>query len=196
MQRISLGLVDDQDAVRIGFAAGVARDRNTPVIFPMMTAPTVAELNRLCPNLDVVALDLSLDDGSTPAGNVRTLLSTGARVVLYSVGDDMKAIREALGAGALGIVRKSSPFEETMADVRAAAYDAMLDSADVAAAIDTDTAFTGTFLTAGERTVLGLRAAGLTHRHVSSRTGIPVPAIVSGIAEIRAKYVRAQGGDL
>lgn len=196
MQTISLGLVDDQDAIRIGFAAGVARDRNTPVIFPVMTAPTVTELNRLSPNLDVVALDLSLDDGSTPAGNVRSLRSTGARVVLYSVGDDVKAIREALGAGALGIIRKSSPFEETMAAVRAVASDAELDSADIAAAIDSDTAFTGTFLTAGERALLGLRAAGLTHRHMSSHTGIPIPVIVSGIADIRAKYVRAHGGDL
>lgn len=196
MQKISLGLVDDQEAIRIGFATGVSRDRNTPVVFPMVAAPTVAELNRLCPNLDVVALDLSLGDGSTPASNVRELRSTGARVVLYTVGDDMSAIREAVGAGALGIIRKSSPFEDTMEAVRAVASDAMLASADIAAAIDTDTAFTSTFLTAGERTVLGLRAAGLTHRHMSSRTGIPIPAIVSGIAEIQAKYVRAHGGDL
>ena len=183
MQQISLGLVDDQDAIRIGFAAGVARDSNTPVVFPMVTARTIAELNTLCPNLDVVALDLSLGDGSTPASNVRELRSTGARVVLYTVGDDMTAIREALGAGALGIIRKSSPFEGTMAVVRAAASDATLDSADVAAAIDTDTAFTGTFLTAEERTVIALWAAGLTPRHMSSDTGI------------RAQYVRTHGGD-
>ncbi|WP_454698276.1 hypothetical protein [Arthrobacter humicola] len=108
----------------------------------------------------------------------------------------MTAIREAVGAGALGIIRKSAPLEETMAAVRAAASDATLDSADVAAAIDTDTAFTGASLTVEERMVLALWAAGLTPGHMSSRTGIPIPEIVSTIADIRAQYVRAHGGDL
>ena len=67
---------------------------------------------------DVVLLDLSLTDRSRPSENVERLREAGMKVLIFSIGENAALIREALRAGALGLVRKSEPLEHAIEEAR------------------------------------------------------------------------------
>ena len=113
---------------------------------------------------DVVLLDLSLDDGSTPAENLGELSATGARVLVYTSGDRPQLVREASRAGAIGMIRKSAPVAVMVDAVRAAARGEVVASAEWASALDLDTAFDLVLRTAqGDATLDELAAAFRAH---------------------------------
>ena len=55
-------------------------------------------------------LDLTLGDGTTVTENVQAVLDTGSAVLIHSVADRAAAVREALAAGAAGVITKASPM--------------------------------------------------------------------------------------
>ena len=55
-----------------------------------------------------MVLDLSLGDGSTVTENVKRVQATGSAVLVHSIADRVASVREALAAGAAGVIPKSS----------------------------------------------------------------------------------------
>ncbi|WP_218713743.1 hypothetical protein [Arthrobacter sp. BF1] len=112
---IRVGVVDDNEVVRIGFSAAAAMDARhaqTPIKV-IATAESVPKLLQARANVfDVVVLDLHLSDGSEPGDNVRALLAAGYPVLVFSVADNTDAIRSALAAGASGIARKGDDIRQ------------------------------------------------------------------------------------
>ncbi len=65
--------------------------------------------------VDVVVLDLSLGDGSTVTDNVKRVQAAGAAVLVHSIADRVALVREALAAGAAGVIPKSSSTRTVIA---------------------------------------------------------------------------------
>jgi len=134
-------------------------------------------------------LDLTLGDGTTVTENVRRLASAGSSVIIHSVADRPAAVREALAAGAAGVVSKSSPIDEVILAVQAVAHGEPLNNVEWASAVDGDQAFADAQLSAREREVLRLYATGLPLKVVADRLGIAYSTAKENINRVRVKYV-------
>ncbi|MGN7252742.1 response regulator transcription factor [Arthrobacter sp. SAFR-014] len=190
---VRVGVVDDHEAVRIGFAAAASVEAKTaevPVV-AVRLADTVGSLLAGSDGMfDVVALDMSLADGSRPGDNVRRIVQAGYPVLVFSVGDRPDALREALAAGASGVSRKSDDIRDTLNLVRQVADGATIDNQDLAAAIDGDAEFV-VALSDRERETLGLYAAGFTRTQIASRMNVSSNTVGTNIKRIREKYAAA-----
>ncbi len=138
---------------------------------------------------DVVVLDLTLGDGTTVTENVTRLVADGSSVVIHSVADRPAAVREALAAGAAGVISKSSPLDDVIAAVRTVARGEALNNVEWANAVDGDTAFADAQLSTREREVLRLYATGLPLKVVAERLGVAYSTAKENITRIRVKYV-------
>lgn len=194
MRAIKLGIVDDHEAVLIGLSAAAAVDARTasvPVVV-VRTADTVESLLACGEGMfDVVALDMSLADGSHPGENVRRILAAGYPVLVYSVGDRPEDLREALGAGASGISRKSEPMAYTLGLIRKVAAGETIDNQDLAAAIDGDPRFPKGMLSARERETLKHYAMGRARKQVAKAMNISENTVATNLKRIREKYEAA-----
>lgn len=139
---------------------------------------------------EVVLLDLSLDDGSRPSANVELLRAAGMKVLVFSIGENAALIREALRAGALGLVRKSEPLEHAIEEARNIAEGRPVISKELAAAIDGDVEFSRASLSPREQETLRLYASGFAQVQVARRMGIKQSAVKTNIDRIREKYAR------
>lgn len=183
--RAVVGIVDDHPAVVLGVATLLGVQ---PGLVVAASGATVAELLSRHTAFDVVLLDLSLGDASTPAENLRALAGTGARVLVYTTGDRPQLVREASRAGAIGMIRKSAPAAVMVDAVRAAARGEVVASAEWAAALDLDTAFVRTALSDREAEVLALYASGETAERVGEQLYISRETVLDHVRRIRAKY--------
>jgi DNA-binding NarL/FixJ family response regulator len=138
---------------------------------------------------DVVVLDLTLGDGTTVTENVQRLVADGSSVIIHSVADRPAAVREALAAGATGIVSKASPIHEVIAAVRTVASGEPLNNVEWASAVEADREFADAQLSAREREVLRLYAAGLPLKAVAERLGVAYSTAKENITRVRVKYV-------
>lgn len=138
---------------------------------------------------DVVALDLTLGDGTTVTENVTALVADGASVVIHSVADRPDAVREALAAGAVGIVSKSSPLDDVLDAIRTVANGEALNNVEWASAVDGDRDFADAQLSRRERDVLRLYATGLPLKAVAERLGVAYSTAKENLSRIRVKYV-------
>ena len=141
------------------------------------------------PPADVVVLDLTLGDGTTVTENVRSLVADGASVVIHSVADRPAAVREALAAGAAGVVSKSSALDDVLDAIRTVAQGEALNNVEWASAVDGDRDFADAQLSSREREVLRLYAAGLPLKAVAERLGVAYSTAKENITRIRVKYV-------
>ncbi|MBK7822239.1 MAG: response regulator transcription factor [Tessaracoccus sp.] len=183
--RAVVGIVDDHPAVVLGVATLLGAQ---PGLLVAATGATVAELLSRRTAFDVVLLDLSLGDQSTPTENLRALVPTGARVLVYTTGDRPQLVREASRAGAIGMIRKSAPAAVMVDAVRAAVRGEVVASAEWAAALDLDTAFVRTVLSDREAEVLALYASGETAERVGEQLYISRETVLDHVRRIRAKY--------
>ncbi len=186
-----VALIDDHESVRLGLAAACARTDTVRVVF---SGSTVAEYRRWLAAeseepVDVVVLDLMLGDGATISENVGDLVDTGSQVIIHSVADRPGAVREALAAGALGVISKSSRADDVVAAIGTVARGEMLDNVEWASAVDGDRAFADAQLSAREREVLRLYAAGLPLKAVADRLGVAYSTAKENITRVRVKYV-------
>jgi DNA-binding NarL/FixJ family response regulator len=138
---------------------------------------------------DVVVLDLTLGDGTTVTENVTSLANDGASVVIHSVADRPAAVREALAAGAAGVVSKSSALDDVLDAIRTVAQGEALNNVEWASAVDGDRAFADAQLSTREREVLRLYATGLPLKAVAERLGVAYSTAKENITRIRVKYV-------
>lgn len=186
-----VALIDDHESVRLGLEAACASDESTAVIF---SGSNVADYlawrtsNETYP-ADVVVLDLMLGDGTTVTENVHSLVGDGSSVIIHSVADRPVAVRESLSAGAAGIVSKSSPIHEVIEAIRSVARGEPLNNVEWASAIEADRAFADAQLSAREREMLRLYAAGLPLKAVAERLGVAYSTAKENITRVRVKYV-------
>ena len=186
----TVALIDDHESVRLGLEAACARDGQT-VVFSGSTVSSYLEWRRKtgASPADVVVLDLTLGDGTTVTENVRSLVSDGASVVIHSVADRPAAVREALSAGAAGVVSKSSALDDVLDAIRTVAQGEALNNVEWASAVDGDRAFADAQLSSREREVLRLYATGLPLKAAAEKLGVAYSTAKENISRIRVKYV-------
>ena len=187
----TVALIDDHESVRLGLEAACLRDGEQRVVF---SGGTVKEYltwraSSAEPPVDVVVLDLTLGDGTTVTENVATLVADGASVVIHSVADRPASVREALAAGAAGVVSKSSALGDVLDAIRTVARGEALNNVEWASAVDGDREFADAQLSTREREVLRLYAAGLPLKAVAERLGVAYSTAKENITRIRVKYV-------
>ena len=138
---------------------------------------------------DVVVLDLTLGDGTTVTENVTALVTDGGSVVIHSVADRPAAVREALAAGAAGVVSKSSSLDDVLDAIRTVARGEPLNNVEWASAVEGDREFADAQLSVRERDVLRLYATGLPLKAVADRLGVAYSTAKENITRVRVKYV-------
>nr|WP_315267928.1 response regulator [Microbacterium lemovicicum] len=185
-----VALIDDHESVRLGLEAACARSGNDVVFSGAGVAEYVEwrESTRSRP-ADVVVLDLTLGDGSTVTENVSRLVAEGSSVIIHSIADRPAAVREAIAAGAAGVVSKSSPIGDVAAAIRTVAQGELLDNVEWASAVEGDREFADALLSTREREVLRLYAAGLPLKVVADRLGVAYSTAKENITRVRLKYV-------
>ncbi|WP_336631548.1 MULTISPECIES: response regulator transcription factor [unclassified Microbacterium] len=186
-----VALIDDHESVRLGLEAACARAVTKDVIFSGSTVRAYLEWRAAtgAAPADVVVLDLTLGDGTTVTENVQRLVADGSPVLIHSVADRPAAVREALTAGATGIISKSSAIDDVILAIRTIARGEPLENLEWAHAVDGDRAFADAQLSARERDVLRLYAAGLPLKAVADRLGIAYSTAKENITRVRVKYV-------
>ena len=185
-----VALIDDHESVRLGLEAACARAQNV-VVFSGSDVTGYLDW-RSCsgaPPADVVVLDLTLGDGTTVTENVRRLVADGSSIIIHSVADRPAAVREALAAGAAGVVSKASPIGDVIGAISTVAGGEPLNNVEWASAVEGDRAFADAQLSARERDVLRLYAAGLPLKVVADRLGVAYSTAKENITRVRVKYV-------
>jgi len=184
---VRVGVVDDHESVRLGLMAACMREGYQFIEEGENVADLIARLkDREC---DVVVLDLSLGDGVSITDNVKNIQATGAGVLIHSIADRAAGIREALAAGAAGVIPKSAATAAVMAAIKVVARGEVLNNLEWASAIDADTEFAKAQLGRRERDVLNLYASGLPLRMVAEQLGIAPSTVREYLDRIRVKYV-------
>jgi DNA-binding NarL/FixJ family response regulator len=184
---IRVAVVDDHESVRLGLKAAFL-DEGFDFL---LAAATVSELvaglgSREC---DVVVLDLSLGDGSTVTDNVKNVQATGSAVLVHSIADRVASVREALAAGAAGVIPKSSAMRVVIAATETVARGDVLNNLEWASAIDADREFAKAQLGRREREILHLYASGLPLKLAAEQLGIGYTTAREYLDRIRSKYV-------
>ena len=188
MEKVRVAIVDDHEAVRLGFA-GSCDKFNFDLVG---SAGTVDDLlahieGRDC---EVVVTDLSLDDGSLVASNVERLVDAGPAVLIFSIADKPNLMRSALRAGAIAIVPKSQPMADLAEAIRLAAKGAIINNSETSATIDADKLFKDANLSAREREVLSLYASGMSLKQVAFQLQIKQSSAKEHIDRVRVKYAK------
>lgn len=188
---IRVALIDDHESVRLGLEAACARSGTKEVVFSGSTVRCYLDWRAEsgAAPADVVVLDLTLGDGTTVTENVTRLVADRSPVLIHSVADRAAAVREALAAGATGILSKASRTGDVMAAIRTIAQGEPLENIEWATAVEGDRAFADAQLSARERDVLRLYAAGLPLKAVADRLGIAYSTAKENITRVRVKYV-------
>jgi len=183
-----VALIDDHESVRLGLMAAIGR-AGWEVAHDCGTVSEYAAWRRAtgAPAADVVLLDLMLGDGATVTENV-TRLAAESAVIIHSVADRPSAVREALAAGAVGVVNKAAPLDDVIAAVGVVARGEQLNNIEWAAAVEGDRAFADAQLSAREREVLRMYAAGLPLKAVADRLGVAFSTAKENITRVRVKY--------
>lgn len=186
-----VALIDDHESVRLGLEAACARAVAKEVVFSGSSVRAYLEWRRRSGSapVDIVVLDLTLGDGTTVTENVTSIIADGSPVLIHSVADRPGAVREALAAGAAGVISKASRIDDVIAAIRTVARGDALDNVEWASAVDGDRAFADAQLSNRERDVLRLYAAGLPLKAVADRLGIAYSTAKENIARVRTKYV-------
>ena len=188
---IRVALIDDHESVRLGLEAACSRTDHLRVVFSGESVAAYLDRRTLTQEnpADVVVLDLMLGDGATVTENVTRLVHDGSPVIIHSVADRPAAVREALVAGAAGVVSKASRIDDVIAAIDTVARGHALDNVEWASAVDGDRAFADAQLSARERDVLRLYAAGLPLKTVAERLGVAYSTAKENITRVRVKYV-------
>jgi two-component system, NarL family, uhpT operon response regulator UhpA len=184
---VRVAVVDDHESVRLGLKAAFL-DYGYDFV---LAAATVDELlsGLVGREVDVVVLDLSLGDGSTVTDNVKRVQGIGAAVLVHSIADRVASVREALAAGAAGVIPKSSATKTVLQAAATVARGEVLNNLEWATAIDADRDFSKAQLGRREREILHLYASGLPLKLAAEQLGIGYSTAREYLDRIRVKYV-------
>lgn len=184
---LRIALVEDHKLVALGFADLISANARLRLV---ASVGTVRQIPEEAWPLDLVVLDLRLDDGSSPADNVRAVHDRGAEVLVLTGGENAALARSAAAAGVLGIVRKSEPLPTIMDAIVQAAQGQTIPTTDWAAALDADENLADAGLSDRERQILALYASGEKAQSVAYQTGLSRATVTQYVSRIRAKYSR------
>ena len=184
---VRVAVVDDHESVRLGLKAAFIDEGYQFLI-------AAANVNELVDGLDgrecdVVVLDLSLGDGSSVTENVKRVQALGSAVLVHSIADRVAYVREALAAGAAGVIPKSSATRTVIAAAASVARGYVLNNLEWATAIDADGDFARAELGRREREILHLYASGLPLKLAAQQLGISYSTAREYLDRIRVKYV-------
>ena len=184
---VRVAVVDDHESVRLGLKAAFIEDGYDFVI----AAAGVDELieGLAGREIDVTVLDLSLGDGSSVTENVKRVQAVGSAVLVHSIADRVALVREALAAGAAGVIPKSSATKTVIAAAATVARGEVLNNLEWATAIDADRDFAKAQLGRREREILHLYASGLPLKLAAEQLGIGYSTAREYLDRIRVKYV-------
>lgn len=184
-QTLSVAVIDDHEIVAFGVQRILETHNLDAKIFYSVSAIQVSADVK---DPAVAVLDLRLHDGSTPTESIEILNRRGLPVVVYTSADDPVLVREAIAGGAMAVVRKSSPPEELVQTIIAAANGEPSAGLDWAAALDADRDFVAENLTANETAILQLYASGETAEQISRSLSFSIHTVNKAVARIREKY--------
>lgn len=185
-ERVSVAIVDDHDAIRLGFRAACEEYG-----FDLLaSAPSVDALIQTLGDVvpQVVVLDLSLSDGSLVEDNVTRVRELGSQILIFSIADKRNLIRAAIKAGAAAIVPKAQSMDELASAIRLVANGIYVNNTQTTAAIDSDLEFKEAKLSPREREVLTLYASGLALKQVAFSLNIKMNTAKEHIDRVRSKY--------
>jgi DNA-binding NarL/FixJ family response regulator len=188
-ETIRILLADDHPVVRDGLAAMLGTQPDFQVVGEAGNgAEAVAEAGRLRP--DVVLMDLEMPslDGIEAIRRLRAA-DPAVQVVVLTAFDTDERILGALQAGAQGYLLKGAPRAEIFAAIRAVSAGGALIPPVVASKLlrQVRAAESPDALTAREREVLGLVAAGLANREIAARLSISERTVKFHVSALLAK---------
>jgi DNA-binding NarL/FixJ family response regulator len=182
----TVGAIDDHPALLHGLEAILRGAMG--VCFDFVASPTVPDFLAQRRHCDVVLLDLSLDDNSSPPDNVRTLVAAGYPVILYTQEHQQRPVARALLAGALGVVLKNQPIEDLAEAIRQAARGEPYLSSEWAAALESEADFNAPLLSPRELEALQLYATGMPLKSVARIMGVTQDTARMYLLRVRSKY--------
>jgi two-component system uhpT operon response regulator UhpA len=174
---VRVAVVDDHESVRLGLKTAFIEAGYDFVL----AAANVDEL--------IVVLDLSLGDGSVVTDNVKRVQAIGSAVLVHSIADRVASVREALAAGAAGVIPKSSATSTVLQAAATVARGDVLNNLEWATAIDADRDFSKAQLGRREREILHLYASGLPLKLAAEQLGIGYSTAREYLDRIRVKYI-------
>jgi len=186
VEKVSVAIVDDHDAIRLGFQVACKEFG-----FKLLGAePTVSDLlDKLSSGEpQVVVLDLSLADGSQVEDNVKRIIEHGSQVLIFSIADKRGLVRAAIKAGAAAIVPKANSMAELASAIQLVADGIYVNNTQTTAAIDSDLDFKEAKLSPREREVLTLYASGMALKQVAFTLNIKMNTAKEHIDRVRTKY--------
>ena len=184
---VRVSVVDDHESVRLGLRAACTDAGFEFVVAAASVDEFIAKLGeREC---DVVVLDLSLGDVSPVTENVKRVQAIGSAVLIHSIADRVASVREALAAGAAGVIPKSSATKTVISAVETVARGEVLNNLEWATAIDADSDFAKAQLGRREREILHLYASGFPLKLAAQQLGIGYSTAREYLDRIRVKYV-------
>jgi DNA-binding NarL/FixJ family response regulator len=184
---VRVAIVDDHESVRLGLKAAFVDDGYDVVLVASTVPELIAGLAGR--EVDVTVLDLSLGDGSSVTENVKSVQAAGSAVLVHSIADRVALVREALAAGAAGVIPKSSATKTVIAAAATVARGEVLNNLEWATAIDADRDFAKAQLGRREREILHLYASGLPLKLAAEQLGIGYSTAREYLDRIRVKYV-------
>jgi DNA-binding NarL/FixJ family response regulator len=134
---------------------------------------------------DVVLLDLTLKDGSSPADNVASLKGAGYPVVIYTGEERPERLQGTLGIGADALVRKDEANRLGEALTAVINGDHGWVSPLMASVV---LAAPGPRLSPAQVEVLRLYATGVTAQHIASLLGCSVETVKTHLKAVKARY--------
>ncbi|GAA1394166.1 response regulator transcription factor [Kitasatospora putterlickiae] len=201
-------IADDEPMVRAGVRAVLATDPGIEIVAETGDGREAVDLvRRHRPDVAVLDIRMPGTDGIAAAAEIRrgaVTTRTGAPtgiVMLTTFGEDDYILR-ALGGGANGFLIKSGEPEELIAGVRSVADGAAYLSPRVAARVVAHLAASGAGgpadrraaaqrrvagLTARERDVLALVAAGLSNGQIARRIGVVEGTVKAHVSNVLAR---------
>ena len=185
-ERVSVAIVDDHDAIRLGFKVSCEGYSFDLLASEASVEALIKALGDARP--EVVVLDLSLTDGSLVEDNVRRVRELGCQVLIFSIADKRNLVRIAIKAGAAAIVPKSHSMDELADAIRLVAGGVYVNNTQTTAAIDSDLEFKEAKLSPREREVLTLYASGLALKQVAFTLNTKMNTAKEHIDRVRSKY--------
>jgi DNA-binding NarL/FixJ family response regulator len=193
---IRVGVVDDHPVFRQGLAHAVDGAEGLELLFALAS---VEDFDSRDEAPDLVILDLGLP-GMHGADAVRHVCERGAKVLVVSAEGSQTDVLDAIAAGASGYLTKSAEPHEITAAVRIVASGETYVSPTLAAfllrAAKQDQASGPNALTAREREILALVAAGERDSDIAEQLFISVRTVRSHLDRIRDKTGRRRRADL